>query len=262
MSDGWHRGRRTPVDPGLDLDGLRGRLASIDRAARQAGDVLDRARPDWVAWSAGKDSTVTAALVAERWPGTPIVRFDAGIVYPEVPPYCDGVADLLGLDYHVVRVADALEGMVRSGAWDMHADEAEMTWWWDTIAGPAATSIGRWGPTFAWGLRSGESKRRRMMLASHGRRGVVDRADGTRTVAPLWNWSEELVRGTLAARAIPLCPVYAKLEELGVPRVDQRLDWIVGGDALNRGRAHWLQRGWPDEWQRYSALLPRLRDHI
>lgn len=234
------------------LDGAHNRLDTVSP-------------PGFVAWSGGKDSTVAALIAVEHWgQDFPVVAFRCGLEFPETVAYQDELAAMLGWNFHVVELGDYLAEMVRSGAWD-HRAVADPTqrsdWSFHTrISGPAEMAHERFGPLMVWGIRSDESKKRRMMLGSHGRQGVVHRRDGTTTCAPLQRWTARDVWAAHAHYGVSWNPVYDRLEELGVAEVNQRVDVMVGANGTGQGRMGWLALGWPEEFRRLAAVLPRMRE--
>lgn len=205
-----------------------------------------------VAWSGGKDSTIVAHLAHTVRPGTPIVTYVAGTEYPEVLPYCADLAAKRGWAWETIRTGDILDHL--RGGGEIGDDE----WWQIMIAGPAAIAHERHGPGLLWGLRGSESPQRAAMLYST--RGVRTRLDGVTTCAPLWRWSSIDVYAALHTANIPLCPVYARLEELGAPEPARRVGRMIGRRGATTGRYVWLRRGWPDEWTRLARVVPWLRD--
>ena len=241
------------------LGTFRARLAG----ARERLDSVSP--PGFVAWSGGKDSTAAALLAVEHWGADfPVVAFRCGMEFPETIAYQDDLAAARGWSFHVLQVGDYLSEMVRSGAWD-HNAVADPTqspdWSFHTrITGPAEIAHEHFGPLMVWGIRSDESKKRRMMLGSHGRQGVVHRRDGTTTCAPLQRWTARDVWAAHAHYGVSWNPVYDRLEALGVPEVSQRVDVMVGANGAGQGRMGWLAMGWPEEFRRLAAVLPRMRE--
>lgn len=260
--DGHQRGRVGGLDPGLDPAVLR---AQLNRAGRASTAALDRTE-DYlasgdgahVAWSGGKDSTVAADLANRVRPGIPVVHYDCGLDFPETTEFLDRTAAEWHWDLHRVSVGDGLGAMVGNGSWDHAAPHGENLWWWVTIEGPATEARRRFGDRMIWGLRAEESARRLKTLAPT--RGVRHRADGSWTLAPCWDWRSRDIWAYHADRSLPVNPLYARLEALGVPEAGRRVSGAVGSDGAQFGRLHWLRRGWPDLWQRYCAVLPRLRE--
>lgn len=235
---------------------LHARLTStrrrFARAAEETAAHIDR-RGGYVAWSGGKDSTVCAHLAASVRPGAPIVTYVAGTEYPEVLPYCTEVADSFGWRWEEHQTGDIMEHLRAGG------DVGDAEWWEIMIAGPAKLAHAAHGSGLVWGLRADESHARAMMLWST--RGEHTRkTDGVTTWAPLWQWSSADVYGYLAAHDVPPCPVYDRMEQLGMSEVERRVGRMLGRRGATTGRYAWLKLGWPSEWERLAQVAPWLRD--
>ena len=89
--------------------------------------------------------------------------------------------------------------------------------------------------------------------------GVVHRVDGTVTYGPIWDWQRTHVFEYLASRGIEPNPLYRKLADLGVPEQQIRVDSIIDASKLSNGHIAWLQKGWPDLFDR---LARRCRGYV
>lgn len=47
---------------------------------------------------------------------------------------------------------------------------------------------------------------------------------------------------------------------LTAAEVNQRVDVMVGANGTGQGRMGWLALGWPEEFRRLAAVLPRMRE--
>jgi 3'-phosphoadenosine 5'-phosphosulfate sulfotransferase (PAPS reductase)/FAD synthetase len=148
------------------------------------------------------------------------------------------------------------------------------------ITGPAGEAHRRYGWGSLWGVRAEESHGRRMLyrrsLATETRAqqrrspedvraeagGVVRRADGTVTYGPIWDWQRSHVFEYLAGRGIDPNPLYRRLAELGVPEQQIRVDSIIEASKLSNGHIAWLQKGWPELFDRLATALPRLQEWV
>lgn len=87
---------------------------------------------------------------------------------------------------------------------------------------------------------------------------MVRRADGTITYGPIWDWQRAQVFEYLAGRGIQPNPLYRKLAAIGVPEAQIRVDSIIDASKLSNGHIAWLQKGWPDLFDRLVWALPRI----
>lgn len=261
-------------------------------AARRRGSapyrhLLDRiaehleAHDGFVSWSGGKDSTVVVDLARQVDPNVPVVFFDSGLQFPETLRYLEELSAAWRLNLTVIPAEpDLLTVMVALGGFDHRAPDrrlgvelAEVM-----IRGPAAEAHGRHGRGSLWGVRAEESPGRRVLYrqrlaaesvarqecSRHEVRaaagGVVSRTAGTVTYGPIWDWQTAQVFEYLAGRGIEPNPLYRKLAELGVPTRQIRVDSIIDAAKLSNGHIAWLQKGWPDLFDRLAIALPRLRE--
>ena len=250
-------------------------IVPLDRIAAHLG-----AHGGYVSWSGGKDSTVVLDLARQADPQVPVCFFDSGIEFPETLDYVAELTALWGLNLHTYTPSPSvLEILVASGQWDHHAElRPTPDLFRAAMLEPARVAHEHHGPGLLWGVRSGESKGRRMGYARalaavdcaehatpasrrrhHG--GVISRQDGTVVYGPIWDWHTDQVWTYLAGRDIPPNPVYAKLTKAGAPPHAQRLEGMVAVAGIDNGSLLWLKRGWPDEFERLAQVLPRMRDY-
>jgi phosphoadenosine phosphosulfate reductase len=278
----------TATPAGLDVHALRG-IAARRRGSVTSGQLLDRIaahldeHDGFVSWSGGKDSTVVVDLARQVDPHIPVVFFDSGLQFPETLRYLEYLAEEWRLNYHVITAdPDLLTVLIAGGGFNHEAPDrrlrgplADMM-----ITGPANAAHHRYGRGSLWGVRAEESHGRRMLyrrslatetraLQDRSRRevraeagGVVRRADGTVTYGPIWDWQRSHVFEYLAGRGIEPNPLYRRLAELGVPEQQIRVDSIIDASKLSNGHIAWLQKGWPDLFDRLATALPRLREWV
>jgi phosphoadenosine phosphosulfate reductase len=272
--------------PGLDMAALR-TIAARRRGTTTYRHLLDRiaehldSHDGFVSWSGGKDSTAVVDLARQVDPNVPVVFFDSGLQFPETLRYLEDLSQVWRLNFTVIPAEpDLLTVMVALGGFDHRAldrrlgvELAELM-----IGRPAAEAHRRHGRGSLWGVRAQEAPGRRALYrqqlatqtiaqqeqsraevrANAG--GVVRRIDGTITYGPIWDWQTRQVFEYLAGRSIPLNPLYRKLAELGMPKQQIRVDSIIDASKLSNGHITWLQRGWPDLFDRLAIALPRLRE--
>jgi 3'-phosphoadenosine 5'-phosphosulfate sulfotransferase (PAPS reductase)/FAD synthetase len=270
----------------LDIHTLRA-IAARRRGQSAYQQLLDRIgthldeHDGFVSWSGGKDSTVVVDLARQVDPHTPVVFFDSGLQFPETLRYLEELAEAWRLNYHVITAdPDLLAVLIAGGGFDHRAPDRRLEGQLADImiTGPAAQAHARYGQGSLWGVRAEESNGRKALyrrcLAAETRArkqlspeavraqfgGVVRRADGTVTYGPIWDWQRSHVFEYLAGRGIAPNPLYRKLAELGVPEQQIRVDSIIDASQLSNGHIAWLQKGWPDLFDRLAAALPRLRE--
>lgn len=271
---------------GLDMQALRA-IAARRRGVDTYQHLLDRIAEHldtydgFVSWSGGKDSTVVVDLARQVDPNVPVVFFDSGLQFPETLQYLQDLSEAWRLNFTVIPAEpDLLTVMIALGGFDHQAPDRQLgVELADVmIKGPAAEAHRRHGRGSLWGVRSQEATGRRMLYrqrlgaetraqedrsrgevrASSG--GVVARVDGSVTYGPIWDWQVNQVFNYLAGRGIEPNPLYGKLADLGVPAQQIRVDSIIDASKLSNGHIAWLQKGWPDLFDRLAIALPRLRE--
>lgn len=276
----------TTAPAGLNMHELRS-IAARRRGPRAHHHLLDRIaehldeQDGFVSWSGGKDSTVVVDLARQVDPHIPVVFFDSGLQFPETLRYLAELAEAWQLNYQVITAdPDLLTVLIAGGGFDHHAVDRRLPGQLADvmITGPAREAHRLYGGGSLWGVRAEESHGRRMLyrrrLASETRArqqssrtdvrmqagGIVRRADGTITYGPIWDWQRSHVFEYLAGRGIEPNPLYRKLADLGVPDAQIRVDSIIDASKLSNGHIAWLQRGWPDLFDRLAHALPRLHE--
>ncbi|AOS94728.1 MULTISPECIES: phosphoadenosine phosphosulfate reductase domain-containing protein [Mycobacterium avium complex (MAC)] len=271
----------------FDVDALRA-IRARRRGPSAHRHLLDRiaehleCNDGFVAWSGGKDSTTVVDLARQVDPNIPVVFYDSGLQFPETLAYMGELAQIWRLNFEVIPAEpDLLTVFIAAGGFDHRAPDRDLAGTLANIliSGPAAQAHARHGRGSLWGVRSQESSGRRHLyrtqLARQARAhdvfvdragarqrfgGTVHRVDGTITYGPIWDWQTSHVFEYLAGRGIPPNPLYRKLAHLGAPPSLIRVDSIIDAAKLSNGHITWLQKGWPDLFDRLSAALPRLRE--
>lgn len=273
---------------GLDLAALRGIAArrrgqlSYQQLLGRIAEHLDE-HDGFVSWSGGKDSTVVVDLARQVDPHVPVVFFDSGLQFPETVRYLEELAERWRLNFHVITAdPDLLTLLIAGGGFDHRSPDRRLDVELSEImiTGPAAEAHRRHGSGSLWGVRAQESYGRRMLYRrslgaetrahhQHSRDevrertgGLVRRADGTITYGPIWDWQPSHVFEYLAGRGIEPNPLYRKLAGLGVPDSLIRVDSIIDASKLSNGHIAWLQKGWPDLFDRLATALPRLQEWV
>jgi 3'-phosphoadenosine 5'-phosphosulfate sulfotransferase (PAPS reductase)/FAD synthetase len=274
------------MNAALDVEVLR-QIRARRRGPQAHRHLLERIadhlehHDGYVAWSGGKDSTTVVDLARKVDPHIPVVFYDTGLQFPETLTYLSEVAGAWNLNFHVIPAdPDLLTVFIAAGGFDHHAPDRELPGSLADlmITGPAAIAHTRYGRGSLWGVRSEESGARRRLyrsrLAAETRShkqlspeavraefgGIIRRKDGTVTYGPIWDWQRSHVFEYLAGRGIPLNPLYRKLAALGAPPERIRVDSIIDAAKLSNGHITWLQKGWPDLFDRLANALPRLRE--
>lgn len=215
--------------------------------------------PGFVAFSGGKDSMTSLHLALQIEPNIPVCFYDSGIEFPENVEYIQHIANLYNINLHIIKSSPTVLDILRKEA---YFDHRKMPVHLKTslvdakITLPSREAHSRFGKGRIWGLRSEESRGRKMLL--NPRHGSFVSKDGEHITSPVWDWSSAQVFGYLYKNDIPENPLYEKMRQLGVEDKGLRVGSIIDGSNLDYGRITWLKRGWPDIYDRLRIALPRI----
>lgn len=236
------------ADAVTSADHLRARLPAFRRRLASARETVSVALAagarSYVAFSGGKDSLVTLALVAEQRPGITAIWSDDELEHAAQPEYIRRVCGVLGVSLVVTLGVTEHAGWFRPWCsepyWREPLREASRIW----VTVDAHMAGAGYGLSFL-GLRAEESWHRRM----NARRGsIYEIASGLLRCQPLVGWSVDDVWAAIACLGLEPNPVYDRMAEVGVPRQDQR----VGPLPLSNEGV--LRACWPDL---YGRLVER-----
>lgn len=259
-----------PRDPGLDLHQLRG-LLTPRHTANLVAAITDHltTHTGFVAFSGGKDSLTVLHLTRQANPDVPVCFYDSHFEFPETYDYIADLTDAWNLNLTVIPARHStLDILTANTTWDHNAPPPTQRvpdLFTTLIAEPAAAAHARFGPGLLWGLRSQESAGRRAMFGRHRHTsttgGVVHRSDGTTSFSPIWDWTGDHIWAHISRHNLPINPLYAKLERLGMPPHLTRVCEVLDATNLERGRLVWLKRGWPSLFEQLADALPRITEY-
>lgn len=233
---------------------LRSTLPKFRRRVEQAQEIiracLERAANPYVAFSAGKDSTVVLHLVRSIAPDT-VAHF--------------------GHEEWLLPETDALiaatGNVIKSALPDTHAE------WFSAWQDPARvpddvqyidpaqyTEFNYARKKFGWdgvflGLRADENGRRRLHLRSHG---LLFFAQNYQVwqCNPIGWWTVEDVWAYILSRGVDYNRAYDVLAGLGLPLREQRVGPLAVERAIGYGQLAILRRGWPQLYAAFVAKYP------
>lgn len=222
---------------------------AVASANRIIGRALKKSRRAYIAYSAGKDSTVVRHLV-ERYPlDTTLMWNDNELEFPEVVSHVASLAAAGHLTIVAGRPKDPHGGWFFPWAeWPLFREPLPGTVWQYQQVRYLMREQGH--DTAFVGLRSGESVRRFRFLRDlpDSKTAYYHTPHGhLRQVYPLWDWSDGDVWAYISQHDLPVVSVYDTMTALGVPRYLQR----VG--PLPLASPDVLRRGWPDLHARLVA---------
>ena len=210
--------------------------------------------PFVVAWSTGKDSTAMCHLVRAIAPETPIIiQFD-DCDWPSKRPYYERVCRAQGWACTEVEPDFSVWDRMRAGRIgeeDFCAQDHSLTR--DAFLAPLDAARRRHRcPGVFLGLRTAESRARRVHLATRGR--LYQITSGGWRCCPLAQWSAEDVFAYHVARGIEINPAY--FNNRFRPPEEIRLSWAIPTPtSIRYGDAEHLRYYYPEQYRRTKEAV-------
>jgi phosphoadenosine phosphosulfate reductase len=230
---------------------LREHKQAVTRARRHVARWLDQCKKPYVAFSGGKDSTCTLALVRELSPGTTAVYFDADCAFPEVAAILETTPNTIRYPADEPLLTTLRRHGLNAGG------ELERATMQSTVYGPVRRLVAEYGfDAMAYGLRAEESKSRQMHLVKRGHIFTYVR-DGILACQPIAGWTYMDVWAFIVSNNLDYCGVYDKMWRM--PQREQRVSYWAGETNRNNGRYVWLKQNYPEIWNRFAAEFAEAR---
>lgn len=230
-------------------------FASKVAAAQQiVSEVLSQSQRPYIAFSTGKDSTVTAALVWEQAPEVPAVYMDADCAFPESVELLERMARA---GHTVIKwpCEPFLDILERAGGPDAPGvEDATMR---ATVWGPvkALLAASAYDGSFV-GLRAEESRDRRRLIQIRGPVFRQAQYGGILEGLPVAWWTDRDVWAFIVSRGLDYNRAYDRMEQL--PFRQRRISYWAGETSRRYGRWVWLRREYPALWNRFSSRFPEV----
>lgn len=222
----------------------------VARAMRLVERALAQMPAPYVAFSGGKDSTVTLDLVRRIAPDTPAQYGHEQWILPETE-------ELIRRTPNVVQTALPDRHSEWYTVWDDPSDVPPGVIYVDrdiyTEFNYARELLGFDGCFL--GLRKEENSYRYLHLKRRGPLFHCER-HGMLECCPIHDWTVMDVWAYIYSRDLDYNRAYDRLSEIGVPLERQRIGPLSQWKALGYGQIAILKRGWPDLWNRFAAAFP------
>ena len=216
--------------------------------------TLKHAEQPYVAFSAGKDSTVCLHLARTVAPATPAVYWHDEWTLPETD-------ELVAVTPNVRQVAATVEHAEWFTAWEGGPSTLpEGVEWVERIHadGEGLWKLGYDGAVI--GIRADENSNRRKHIRAKGTLFYAAKSRQWQCY-PLAGWSTADVWAYLLSRDVPYNRAYDRLGELGVPPDRQRLGPFANVRALPYGQLALLKQGWPELFERFTEQYPEAKHY-
>lgn len=228
---------------------LHARLPVYRRHLQKAQEIVRKAlkqcQKPYVAFSGGKDSTVTADIVRRFLPDIPCIWGDDEWYLPETKAYIDrckkrgiNVIQIKNKTKHTDFFTSHEKGGIKHSEWIKKQG-------YDAVF---------------MGLRAEESNSRRIMLRKYGP--VHKAKDGLLHINPIAWWTIDAVWAYIVSNNLDYNKAYDRLSELGIPPKKQRIGPLAVDRVLQFGQISILKRGWPDLFQRFADKYPEVKQYI
>lgn len=234
---------------------LRSTLPQFRRRVEQSRGIIEeclaRARSPYVAFSAGKDSSVVLHLVREIAPDVPAVWSDDEWNLPETLALVERTSNCHRIAGRVPHASfftswDTPDPALPAGTIWVDAPNRDGIQQFAIRQGYDATFIG---------LRADENGRRRLHLRTHG---LLFFAQNYQIwqCNPIGWWSVEDVWSYILSRGVDYNRAYDVLDAMGLPLDRQRVGPFAVERAIGYGQLAILRRGWPDLYAAFVAKYP------
>ncbi len=232
---------------------------AVKESKRVIGHMATCHPQAYVAWSAGKDSTVLTHLVCvECRVNARAMAVKDDLDFPGEEDYIRSLAAKCGVEVDVLHPAFSLQEWLQREAYDGHAD-GDMHSRSTAFADAAFYSlIGEYAkahstPGVYLGLRAAESYGRKRNLQTNGM--IYQKKAGEVVCQPLAKWTGLDVYAYLESREIEPLPLYKCVRLHDSPdRV--RKSWWLPGAATRQGGMEWLRCYYPSLFRRLCEIMP------
>lgn len=204
--------------------------------------------PVAVGVSGGKDSVAMCHVVAQHCKPT-VIWNDSGLELPESEGVVRSLAEQLELPVIVARGVDALARKIAIGA-DLARRQTRQT---DElcIVAPVREALASLGAAVEFvGLRSQESRRRKMVIAMHGPI-YASKRWGCAIAWPMRRWSAADVFAYIDEHKLPLHPAYLRTD--WAQRESIRVSWAWDSSRERVGDIEYVRRFYPQLYHRIRS---------
>jgi phosphoadenosine phosphosulfate reductase len=227
--------------------------------------LLNHSKP-YIAFSTGKDSLCMLDMVYGINPDVDVMFHDSGVELPESYDQIKRIEDNWGIALHIVKNPhDTFELMHKYNDIELGNPSFRS----DPVGKLALFEpIRKWNKENNFdlafiGLRKAESKRRRMMLCTHGNY-FYCKSNGIYECFPLSEWKSEDVWAYIFTH-YPLenliHPAYYKDKMVKDPG-KLRVSWWCDTNMATNGQFVWLKYYYPELWNKLKSEFPEVASYV
>lgn len=231
-------------------------------------DALTKMEHPYIAFSGGIDSTVLLDMLYTPGYRLPVLWGDDGFDFPETLQFLKDCEERYGFTLRRVRSLDPWRTWCEEmGCPDLGYDPESLAAWgnprvwhhtWHTLTRDAGPR-GGYGGVFL-GMLAAESRTRGYALKGGNKPLYQVKSEGGMWhCSPLASWTKRDVWAHVVSRNLAYNGVYDRLAELGIPLEHRRVAALTCFRVMQYGSHQALKQGWPDLYNRLTALFPMVR---
>lgn len=254
--DTWMHGCRA-------YSGTRAHRRAVKWAKKLVAEMQRSCESPYIAWSAGKDSTVLVHLICVQMGlDMPVMSLVTDLEPPGTRDYMEQWASRWEVDLRIIEPDVSFKAWLRE-----HADEVDLSRKVVTgktgLGGVWDKTMRRWRESSGhdglyWGLRMDESKGRRANF--HARGAVYQTKDGFWRAQPIVGWTGRDVYAYVASHDdIELMDLYRCVRLHDSPEMVRKAMCLPDskGQGPSRG-ATWLRTYYPSLYAELAEILPQM----
>lgn len=235
----------------------------VIRASKYIMEFLEKSRNPYVAFSAGKDSSVTAHLTNLLSPNIPMIYVkNDSLDFPENTPTMKKIANKFNFNVKILESkTNGWEEIKKLDELFGQLNVASSTLDEKCFYNPINRYVEKNNKDgVIMGLRAEESRARNMNYKSRGH--IYTKKDGMVVCNPISKFNGLDVFAYLFSNQIPISPIYFKTKSGRQPERIREGWWPPGEKTSKYGYCNWLKYYYPDLFNKLSSEFPEVRQYV